>query len=122
MRFAVLLFLPMTTWAKRSDPIIGTWNVAASMNKSPLFIEVITFHEGGTLAEFDTDGTNSSASKSVNSGVWKNRRDAIYDFKAENYAYDSSGKLAQIAVPVCQLILDSNQNRLNGTGSINWYN
>jgi hypothetical protein len=118
---ALLLLAPLVAWAQSPDPIVGTWNVSASLNGSPLFIGVMTFHEGGTLTEFDTDGTNSSATESMDSGIWKNKGSGAYSFKAENYAYDTSGNLTQLAVVVCQQTLGSNQGTLKGTCTVNYY-
>jgi len=120
---AAVLLLPMMAWAQSPDPIVGTWNVSASLNGAPLYIGVMTFHSGGTLTEFDTTGTNSSASpgESIDSGVWIQKTNGSYTFKAENFVYDSSGNLSELATAACNLTLGSNQNSFKANCTVSFF-
>jgi hypothetical protein len=123
---ALLLFLmPVTAPAQSTTyPLVGTWNLAFSKpGKPPNFIAVMTFHSGGTSTEFDTNGTNSSASpgESIALGVWSQTADRIYSFKEENVTYDSAGKLGALAVGVATLPLGEDMNTFTGAITLNFY-
>src|SRR5271165_1283352 len=95
----LLLLLPVTASAQGSDPVVGTWNVALSqIGMRTTTIAVMNFNSGGTTVEFDTSGTNSSASESIDLGVWTNTGDRTYSVREENVIYDSSGNLSALAV------------------------
>ena len=117
------VLLPVMAWGQSPDPIVGTWNVSASLNGTPLYIGVMTFHSGGTLTEFDTAGTNSAASpgESIDSGVWTQKANGSYSFRAENYVYDSSGNLSELATVGCNLTLGSNQNSFKGNCTVSFF-
>jgi hypothetical protein len=102
----LLLVLPMTASAQGSDPIVGTWNMAFSRPGTRTnFIGFMTFNSGGTTTEFDTNGTNASASpgESIALGVWNSTGGQTYSFREENATYDASGKLSGLAVGMCNL-------------------
>jgi hypothetical protein len=120
----LLLVLPMTASAQGSDPIVGTWNMAFSRPGTRTnFIGFMTFNSGGTTTEFDTNGTNASASpgESIALGVWNSPRGQTYSFREENATYDASGKLSGLAVGMCNLTLAENMNSFTGTISLNFY-
>jgi hypothetical protein len=120
----LLLLLPVTAPAQSTDPLVGTWNLVFSKaGKPPSFIAAMTFHSGGTSTEFDTNGTNSSASpgESIALGVWSQTADRIYSFKEENVTYDSSGKLGGLAVGVANLTLGEDMNTFTGAITLNFY-
>jgi hypothetical protein len=120
----LFLLLPATSWAQSSDPIIGTWSLKGSQNGTTIVIAVMTFNSEGTTVEFDTSGTNSSASpgESIDLGVWKKTGDGTYSFKEQNYIYDSSGNLSELAVGACTLTLATSQNTFQGSCNLNFYN
>jgi hypothetical protein len=106
------------------DPIIGTWNLhGANLDGSNPFIAVMTFNAGGTTVEFDTAGTNSSASpgESIVLGKWRKTASGEYTFKEQNYIYDKSGILTLIAIAGCKLDLASNMKHVSGPCIINFY-
>jgi hypothetical protein len=121
---ALLLLLPVTSQAQSSDPIIGNWNLTGSQNRTTIVIAVMNFNLGGTTVEFDTSGTNSAASpgESIDLGVWKNTGSQTYAFKEQNFIYDSSGSLSELAVGACTLTLSTSKNAFLGTCNLNFYN
>jgi hypothetical protein len=120
----LFLLLPLGSWAQSPDPLVGAWNLTGTQNGSPIIIAVMTFHAGGTTTEFDTSGTNSSASpgESIDLGVWSKTANRSYTFKEQNYIYDSTGNLSELAVGVCNLTLASGLNSFKGSCSVNFYN
>jgi hypothetical protein len=106
---------------QNQDPLIGTWNVS-SPGQSP-FIAVMTFNLGGTTVEYDTSGTNSSASpgETISLGKWRKTGNLTYKFGAENYIYDSSGNLSLIAVIDCGLSLAPALNSYADACALNFY-
>jgi hypothetical protein len=119
----LFLLLPGMGWGQSSDPLVGTWNLTASQKGTPIAIAVMNFHEGGTTTEFDTSGTNSSASpgESIDLGTWKNTGNGTYSFKEENFIYDSSGNLSELAAGSCNLTLGSSMNTFTGGCTLNFY-
>jgi hypothetical protein len=106
------------------DPLIGTWNLhGANLDGSSPFIAVMTFNAGGTTVEFDTAGTNSSASpgESIVLGKWSQTAVAKYTFKEQNYVYDQSGSLTLIAIAGCKLDLASNMKHVRGPCTLSFY-
>jgi hypothetical protein len=106
------------------DPLIGTWNFhGANLDGSNPFIAVMTFNAGGTTVEFDTAGTNSSASpgESIVLGKWSQTAVAKYTFKEQNYVYDKLGSLSLIAIAGCKLDLASNMKHLSGPCTLSFY-
>jgi hypothetical protein len=83
----------------------------------------MTFNSGGTLAEFDTAGTNSSASpgESIALGSWRNTGNRTYGFKEENVTYESSGNLSALAVATSNITLASTMNNFAGALILNFY-
>jgi hypothetical protein len=120
----LFLLLPATSWAQVSDPIVGNWNLTGSQKGTPIVIAVMNFNLGGTTVEYDTGGTNSSASpgESIDLGVWQNTGGHTYHFKEQNYIYDSSGNLSELAVGVCNLTLATNEKTFLGNCDLNFYN
>src|ERR1700688_1349773 len=120
---AALFLLPLACTAQNSDPLVGSWNLTGSQNGTTIVIAVMNFHAGGTTTEFDTSGTNSSASpgESIDLGVWKKTGNRSYAFKEQNYIYDSSGNLSQLAVGVCNLTLATSLNTFSGNCTLNFY-
>lgn len=121
---ALLLLLPAAASAQSLDPIIGTWNLAFSREGMPTaFIAVMTFHYGGTTVEFDTNGTNSSASpgESIALGVWSSEGGRNYSFREENVIYDSSGNLSSLAIGQGELMFGPRLTNLHGTITLNFY-
>ncbi len=120
---AALFLLPLACTAQNSDPLVGSWNLTGSQNGTAIFIAVMNFHAGGTTTEFDTAGTNSSASpgESIVLGVWNKTGNRAYTFKEQNYIYDSSGNLNGLAVAGCNLRLASSLNTFSGSCSLNFY-
>lgn len=118
----VMLLSASTTYAQQSDPLVGAWNLTFSSDGTVAEIAVMTFNSGGTTAEFDTAGTNSSASpgESVTLGTWENGSQG-YEFKGENYIYDGSGNLSDLAVGDCHLKLAANQREFEGNCTANFY-
>lgn len=112
---------PLAAHAQRKDPLIGSWNITGQSGNLP-FIVVMTFNSGGTTVEFDTAGTNSSASpgESIALGKWTSTGPMGYTFKEENYVYDASGNLFGLSVGNCRLTLGSSLNTFTGkcTGKI----
>jgi hypothetical protein len=119
----LFLLLPLMGSAQNSDPLVGTWNLKGTQNGTTITIAVMTFNAGGTTVEFDTAGTNSSASpgESIDLGVWKNTGNRTYSFKEENAIYDSSGNLSQQAVGACRLTLATDQKSFTGRCELNFY-
>jgi hypothetical protein len=109
--------------AQSRDPLIGTWNMSGSSNGKSPFISVETFNQGGTLVEFDTSGTNSSASpgESIGLGKWQKVSNLNYKGSTENYIYDSSGSLSLMAIVNFKVTLDSTQKKLSGAGVVRFY-
>jgi hypothetical protein len=92
-------------------PLVGSWNLNGSFlvpAPSP-FLAVMNFNYGGTTVEYDTGGTNSSASpgESISLGTWKQTGPLTSQFVQRNYIYDQDGNLAQIAIETTDLKLDS---------------
>jgi hypothetical protein len=104
-------------------PLVGSWNLSGSFETpaaSP-FIAVMNFNYGGTTVEFDTGGTNSSASpgESISLGTWKQTGSRTSQFVQRNYIYDENGKLVQLAIETANVTLDSPYgDSLKGTASI----
>lgn len=120
---ALLLAGPSPAFAQNQEPVVGTWNVTGSSPGAP-FIAVITFNLGGTTVEYDTAGTNSSASpgESINLGKWTKTANLAYSFKEENYVYDSSGNLFLVDISTVSITLDSTGNTFKGHGVTSFYN
>jgi hypothetical protein len=121
-----LLLLPLlaaTGWTQNPDPLVGTWNLRGTQNGTVITIAVMTFNAGGTTVEFDTGGTNSSASpgESIDLGVWKKTGNQTYSFKEENVIYDASGNLSQQAVGACKLTLATDKQSFKGGCELNFY-
>lgn len=117
----MLLLLPLAVYAQNSDPLVGTWNLTFSQNGTVHEIAVMTFNAGGTTVEYDTGGTNASASESIDLGKWVKTGDATYRAKEENYIYDSTGNLSALAIAKCHLTLASSQNSFKGGCAANFY-
>ena len=119
----LFLLLPLTGFAQSPDSIVGTWNLKGSQDGTTIVIAVMTFNSGGTTVEFDTSGTNSSASpgESIDLGTWKRTGDRTYRFKEENFIYDSSGNLSTLAVGSCNLTLATSLNSFTGNCTLNFY-
>ena len=103
---------------------IGTWNLSGMAGTPPSpFIAVMTFNLGGTTVEFDTSGTNSSASpgQSISLGTWRQTGVRSNTFEEENFIYDGSGNLSQLAVTSANLTLDPTPNSFSGNGSISFF-
>jgi hypothetical protein len=117
-----MLLLPSPASAQGQDPLIGTWNLSGGSGSSA-FIAVMTFNAGGTTVEFDTSGTNSSASpgESISLGKWSNTGNSTYTFKEQNYIYDASGNLSLIAITNCTLILASNQKSFKDNCNVSFF-
>jgi hypothetical protein len=104
-------------------PLVGSWNLSGSFltpAASP-FIAVMNFNYGGTTVEFDTSGTNSSASpgESISLGTWKQTGLRTSQFVQRNYVYDENGNLAQLAITTANVTLDSPSGEsFKGTASI----
>jgi hypothetical protein len=121
---AALLLMPLVAIAQTQDPIIGTWNEnGASSDGSNPFIAVMSFNAGGTTVEFDTAGSNSSASpgESIDLGSWSKTGENRYTFKDQNYIYDSSGNLANLAIAVCNVTLAANLKTFEGPCEFSFY-
>ena len=121
---ALFLFLQGAAFAQPPEPIVGTWNLTgANADGSNPFIAVMTFDLGGTTVEFDTAGTNSSASPGESSvlGKWSKAGDLSYKFKEQNYIYDSAGNLQRIAIASCKVTIASTLDTLKGQCEINFY-
>jgi hypothetical protein len=120
--FAVMLLSSIAAPAQSQDPLIGTWNLSGAAGGSA-FIAVMTFNAGGTTVEYDTAGTNSSASpgESISLGKWGKTGSSAYMFKEENYDYDSSGDLASLTVTSCALTLASNQKSFTDQCTVSFY-
>ncbi|HTA22545.1 MAG TPA: hypothetical protein VK763_03350 [Terriglobales bacterium] len=121
-----VLLLPLfiaTGWAQNGDPLVGTWNLKGKQDGTVITIAVMTFNAEGTTVEFDTAGTNSSASpgESIDLGVWKKTGSQTYSFKEENAIYDSSGNLSEQAVGVCKLSMAADQKSFKGGCILNFY-
>jgi hypothetical protein len=114
-----LLLSSISAFAQTTpDPLVGTWNIRGAANS---FIAVMTFNAGGTTVEYDTAGTNSSASpgETISLGKWSNAGGPNYSFKEENYIYDGTGALAFIAVANCSLTLSSTKNSFTDKCTVN---
>lgn len=119
---ASLLLVPAAALAQGSDPIVGTWNMSFSQIGRPAqILAIMNFNAGGTTVEFDTTGTNPSASESIDLGVWSNTGDRTYTSRAENVTYDPSGNLSALVVGTCNLTLAQDLNSFTGTCSLNAY-
>jgi hypothetical protein len=92
-------------------PLVGSWNLSGTFQTTPPspFLAVMNFDYGGTTAEFDTGGTNSSASpgESISLGTWKQTGPRTSQFVQRNYVYDENGNLAQLAITTANVTLDS---------------
>ena len=119
----LMLLLAVTSRAQNSDPLVGTWNLNGTKDGTLITIAVMTFNAGGTTVEFDTAGTNSSASpgESIDLGVWKKMGSQTYSFKEENAIYDSSGNLSEQAVGVCRLSMAADQKSFKSGCILNFY-
>jgi hypothetical protein len=118
----LLLLLPIV--ASAQDPIVGTWTMWLSPTGRPTtVIAVMTFNSGGTTVEFDTSGTNSSASpgESISLGAWNSTGGRSYTFREENVIYDSSGNLSALAISMCDLSLTPRNTTFSGTLLVNFY-
>jgi hypothetical protein len=121
---ALFLFSQGAAFAQAPEPIVGTWNFkGANADGSNPFIAVMTFNLGGTTVEFDTAGTNSSASpgESTVLGKWNKTGELSYRFKEQNYIYDSSGNLHRIAIAGCRVSIPPTLDTLNGQCEISFY-
>jgi hypothetical protein len=118
---ALVLLSSIAASAQAPDPLIGTWNIVGEANS---FIAVMSFNAGGTTVEYDTAGTNSSASpgESISLGKWANTGTSRYTFNEENYIYDTSGTLAYISIANCTLTLASTQKSYTDKCTDNIYN
>lgn len=119
----LLLLLPVAGWAQSSDPLVGTWNITGTQNGTTIVILVQTFHAGGTSTEFDTSGTNSSASpgESIGLGTWTSTGNRTYGSKSQNFIYDASGNLSLLAVAGCNMNLAKSGNTFTGSCALNFY-
>ena len=119
---ALTLLSSIAAPAQNQDPLIGTWNLSGAAGASA-FIAVMSFNAGGTTVEYDTAGTNSSASpgESITVGKWSKTGTLTYTFKEENYIYDSSGNLAYIAIANCTLTLASTQKSFTDKCAVKFY-
>jgi hypothetical protein len=110
--------------AQSQDPLIGTWNLSGSSNGQSPFISVEAFNQGGTAVEYDTSGTNSSASpgESIGLGKWQRTSNRNYKTSVENYIYDAKGNLSLIAIGSLKLTLDSTLKSFSGAGDVKFYN
>jgi hypothetical protein len=103
-------------------PLVGSWNLSGSFltpAASP-FIAVMNFNYGGTTVEFDTAGTNASASpgESISLGTWRQTGARTSQFVQRNYTYDENGNLDTVAVTNADLTLDPSGETFKGTLSI----
>ena len=119
-----LLVFSGAAFAQAPDPIVGTWNLTGTNvgGLSP-FIAVMTFNLGGTTVEFDSAGTNSSASpgESIALGKWSKTGGLSYRLREQNYIYDAAGNLHRIAIASCRVTIASTLDTLNGQCEINFY-
>src|SRR5277367_1529903 len=103
-------------------PLVGSWNLSGAFltPASSPFIAVMNFNYGGTTVEFDTSGTNSSASpgESISLGTWKQTGLRTSKFVQRNYTYDENGNLDTVAVTNADLTLDPSGETFKGTLSI----
>jgi hypothetical protein len=121
---AVIVCLVGGAFAQTQDPLIGTWNISgANSDGTSPFIAVMTFNSGGTTVEFDTSGTNSSASpgESITLGKWAPTANLSYKYNEENYIYDASGDLSLIAIAACHATLASSLKSFSGKCNVNFY-
>jgi len=129
-RLLLVVSIATTTWlflsavpavAQNQDPLIGTWNFYAGGSNPFVFVQ--TFNAGGTTVEFDSAGTNSSASpgESITLGKWAKTATGKYTFKGENYIYDASGNLVLLAVGNCKLELASTMKHASGPCTVSFY-
>jgi len=86
--FAVVISSTLALSQAATDPLVGSWNVKTTIPS----VAVRTFNAGGTTAEFDSGGTNPSASpgESISLGHWRKNANGTYFFKEENYIYDNT--------------------------------
>jgi hypothetical protein len=120
----VALILVSLGAASAQDPIVGTWNLKGANSDGTFpFIAVMSFNAGGTAVEFDSAGTNSSASpgESITLGKWLKTADLAYRYKVENYIYDSAGNLSDIAIATCNVTLASTLHSFGGNCSLNFF-
>ena len=120
----VLLLVGAASAQNQDDPIVGTWNMKGANSDGTFpFIAVMNFNAGGTAVEFDTAGTNSSASpgESIVLAKWTKTATLAYRYKGENYIYNSSGNLADIAIFTCNVTLASTLTSFGGSCSLNFY-
>jgi len=110
--------------AQSLDPLVGTWNMSGSSNGNSPFISVEIFSPGGTTVEYDTSGTNSSASpgESIGLGSWQKTSKLHYLLETEAYLYDSSGKLSSIVIAKANMTLSPSLKHLHGAGKLKFYN
>jgi hypothetical protein len=115
--FALTLLASIAS-AQSQDPLVGTWNIRGQADS---FVAVMSFNAGGTTVEYDSAGTNSSASpgESISLGTWSKGSGSNYRFKEENYIYDASGTLAYVAIASCFLALSSNHNSFTDNCTVN---
>jgi len=108
------------------SPFAGTWNLIGTAQTNPAspFLAVMSFQFGGTTAEFDTSGTNSSASpgESPTLGKWNQTGLKTAEFSQENFIYDQNANISQLAVENVTVTLDSpQQTEITGKGEISFY-
>jgi hypothetical protein len=122
-----ILFAPRAAF-NQSVPnaaIVGTWNLTGTVpgTDDAVFLAVMTFNAGGTTVEFDTGGTNSSASpgESISLGKWNETGLLTFEFEQENVTYDGSGNLNAIAIGKEEVTVDPSLRTLRGSGSVNFY-
>ena len=119
---ALILLSQGAAFAQEKDPLIGTWNfTGANADGTGPFIAVMTFNLGGTTVEYDTGGTNASAGESISLGKWSKTDHLAYQFKEQNYIYDSSGNLSLIAITGCKVTLASTLKQVGGTCESKFY-
>ena len=121
----MMVLLASPTALAQSDPLVGTWNMKGTGNAAfPPFIAVMTFNAGGTTVEFDSAGSNSSASpgESIVLGRWSKTAKSTYTFKEENYVYNSSGNLFAIAISAAHLALGATSNTFTGALVTKFFN
>ncbi len=117
--FALLMSSGLALSQAANDPLVGSWNIKSDVP----FVSVMIFNAGGTTAEFDSSGTNSSASpgESISLGRWRKNANGSYFLKEENYVYDSTGALSLVAVTTATLTLGATSNTFTGAGLTNFY-
>ncbi len=85
--------------AERSgNTIVGAWRTAVTQRNcqtgeptGPGSRGLITFHEGGTLSEYNAGPAQTPAMRSPAHGVWEKRRGRIYSFAFVINRYNATG-------------------------------